>query len=279
MLRNTFCHMPGIGPKSERALWEAGLTGWEALTPNAAAHLPPRRRERLCAYAGESATHLAAGNGGYFAERMPSRECWRLFPEFRQRVAYLDIETTGLDGMYDTITTIALYDGQSVFTFVNGRNLDAFAACIARYQLVVTFNGKTFDIPFIRNALGVVMPHAHIDLRYVLADLGYRGGLKSCERQLGLDRGELADIDGYAAVLLWQDYRRNGNGKALETLLAYNIADVVNLATIMPVAYNRKLADTPFLHSHTLPITPPQWSSPYQADPATLRRIRRHLYS
>ena len=39
------------------------------------------------------------------------------------------------------------------------------------------------------------MNYAQIDLRYVLYSLGYRGGLKGCERQLGMDRGNLSDID------------------------------------------------------------------------------------
>ena len=30
--------------------------------------------------------------------------------------------------------------------------------------------------------------------------LGFKGGLKGCERQLGLDRGNLKDIDGFFAV-------------------------------------------------------------------------------
>ena len=34
---------------------------------------------------------------------------WRMFPDFSEHAAYLDIETTGLDHTHDTITTIALY--------------------------------------------------------------------------------------------------------------------------------------------------------------------------
>jgi uncharacterized protein YprB with RNaseH-like and TPR domain len=96
------------------------------------------------------------------------------------------------------------------------------------------------------------MDHVHIDLRYVLASLGYRGGLKGCERMLGIDRGDLEGIDGYFAVLLWDDFKRKGNQKALDTLLAYNTLDVVNLETLMVAAYNGKLTDTPFLLTHQL---------------------------
>ena len=62
-----------------------------------------------------------------------------------------------------------------------------------------------------------------IDLRYILYSLGFKGGLKSIEHQLGTDRADLRDIDGYFAVLLWNEYVRTGDQKALDTLLAYNI--------------------------------------------------------
>ena len=67
------------------------------------------------------------------------------------------------------------------------------------------------------------------------------GGLKSCERQLGLERPGLEEIDGYLAVLLWRDYRRRHDPRTLETLLAYNAQDTLVLEALMVEAYNRKL--------------------------------------
>ena len=29
MLRNTFVHLPGVGPKRERAFWEQGILDWD----------------------------------------------------------------------------------------------------------------------------------------------------------------------------------------------------------------------------------------------------------
>jgi uncharacterized protein YprB with RNaseH-like and TPR domain len=196
-----------------------------------------------------------------------------MFPDFENWVAYLDIETTGLSGDSDYITTIALYDGLNIYHYVRGDNLEDFADRIASYKLIVTFNGKTFDVPFLRKHLGLPMPHAHIDLRYVLASLGQTGGLKACEKRLGLDREDLADVDGFFAVLLWRDYMQNGNRKSLDTLLAYNIADVVNLAVIMPMAYNMKIQDTPFSGSHKLPLVAAP-DIPFQADRETINRIK-----
>ena len=59
---------------------------------------------------------------------------------------------------------------------------------IREYSTVVTYNGKSFDVPFIERFFRIKMHHMHIDLMYVLRSLGYKGGLKSCERQLGLER-------------------------------------------------------------------------------------------
>jgi uncharacterized protein YprB with RNaseH-like and TPR domain len=195
-----------------------------------------------------------------------------LFPEFRHTLAYLDIETTGL-GYGSTITTIVLYDGQQIRHYVQGDNLHDFTHDIRQYSTIVTYNGKSFDVPFIERCLRIKMPHAHIDLMHVLRSLGYRGGLKSCERQLGLTRPELADVDGFFAVLLWQEFRRTQDHRALETLLAYNATDVVHLEVLMVQAYNLKLHATPFRDSHQL-VAPAVPAIPFTADQETIRRLK-----
>ena len=64
----------------------------------------------------ESIHHLDRDNPAFFSARLPSNQCWRLFPEFRELTVYLDIETTGLERDYNEITTIALYDGATIQT-------------------------------------------------------------------------------------------------------------------------------------------------------------------
>jgi hypothetical protein len=204
---------------------------------------------------------------------LPANQCWRLFPEFRESTVYLDIETTGLDRYYNTITTIALYDGQSIKTYVQGQNLEDFIEDIQKYKVIVSYNGKSFDIPFIEHYFNIRLDHANIDLRYVLFSLGFRGGLKGCERQLGMDRGDLSDIDGFFAVLLWDEYQKTGDPKALDTLLSYNIQDTINLENLMVTAYNLELKDTPFYETHMIADSPPQ-VNPYSTDLATVDRIK-----
>jgi uncharacterized protein YprB with RNaseH-like and TPR domain len=276
MLENTFCHMPGVGPKTEHRLWTAGILSWGDARRIPSALLPAQRAEHLARNARESSDRLARQDALYFFQRLPSHEHWRLFPEFRHLIAFLDIETTGLGPPRDYITTIAIYDGRRIRHYVRDENLEDFREDIQDYGLIVTYNGKTFDVPFIRQHFGISMPHAHIDLRYVLHSLGYSGGLKGCEKRLGLNREELEGIDGYFAVLLWRDFLRNGNRAALDTLLAYNMADVVNLETLMVLAYNMKLRGTLFDETRRLPL-PSTPEVPFKADMETVERIRRAL--
>ena len=273
MLRNTFCHIPGIGLETERALWRAGVLSWDDVLMGGLEGLSPRRTDVLRQHIEASAQALDKDDAEYFYHRLPTHQQWRLFGAFGHRVGYLDIETTGLGRPSDSITTICIYDGNALYSYVQEINLEDFADQADTFKLLVTYNGKCFDIPFIRAYLGVKMPQAHVDLRYVLHSLGYRGGLKGCEAQLGISRDELEGVDGYFAVLLWNDYVNSGNEAALETLLAYNATDVVNLETLMVLAYNMKLEQTPFAETHALAV-PEQVQVPFEPDATVIRRIR-----
>jgi uncharacterized protein YprB with RNaseH-like and TPR domain len=277
MLKNTFCHVPGIGIKTEWDLWDAGVRSWDDAHGFEGGGLPRHTLYSLKRHLEESNSHLEKDNPHYFADLLPADQHWRLFPQFLHSVAYLDIETNGFFWTSGYITTIVLYGGKKLSYYIKGENLQDFADDIKEYKLIVTYNGKCFDLPFIENYLGV-RPHAvHIDLRFVLRSLGYTGGLKGCEKQLGIDRGELDGVDGYFAVLLWDDFLVNGNEKALETLLAYNMQDVVSLEYLMTVAYNLKLKNTPFCFANQLPV-PSSPELPFKPDVATIERIKRERY-
>jgi len=279
MIKNTFCHVPGIGFRTEQQLWDVGVYSWDDFANFEPHRLPigKHRIRTLGHYLDQSVARLENNDPGYFADLLPSDQHWRLFPDFRDGVAYLDIETTGMGTSEDYITTIALYDGRTIRWYIQGDNLEQFEEDVRNYRVIITYNGKCFDIPFIRNTLRVRMDHVQIDLRYVLASLGYRGGLKGCERQLGIDREELDGVDGFFAVLLWDEYRRKRNQKALETLLAYNITDTVNLETLMVLSYNLKVAQTPFAQTHKLPLPVPA-QGPFSPDRATIEAVRARLY-
>ena len=277
MLENTFCHIQGIGPRTEKRLWEADIHNWHSflnghkpLISQAAYHAAARVID-------ESMHALAAGEAAWFYNKLKSGDHWRMFRNFKHRAAYIDIETTGLERDLSSITTIALYDGEKILTYVNGNNLECFIDDIFAYDLLVTYNGKSFDVPFIESFFDIRLPHAHIDLRYVLNSLGFKGGLKSVEKRFGISRNELEGVDGYFAVLLWMEYQNRNDSRALDTLIAYNVEDVVNLEFLMHHAYNLKVKDTPFKQDLTMTI-PPRPDVPYAADFGLVNELRRRFF-
>ena len=275
MLQQTFLHIPGIGPKTEQGFWAAGVDDWNAFFDDASLKLSASKRTAIADVLTESRRQLDRRNPEFFAQRLPASQQWRLFSEFRGQTAYLDIETTGLEADC-TISTIAVYDGSRMATYVHGQNLDDFIEDIRRYKLLVTYNGKCFDVPVIERFFGVTLDHAHIDLRYVLAGLGLKGGLKRCEAQLGMGRGNLEDIDGLFAVVLWKAYLRNRDEQALETLLAYNLQDAINLESLMVTAFNRNVRQTPFDRRCRLAV-PPAPTNPIPAHRQTITRYRNEV--
>ena len=253
MIQNSFIHFPGIGVKRERLLWKEGILSWGDFI-NKTTQLQSRLdKSKILSCIKTSLNKLKENDVTYFYNNFPSYEEWRLFKEFQNHCLYLDIETNGGDSFSGFITTIATFDGDDIKYYVNGENLDDFVTDVLDYKILITYNGKTFDIPFIENYFNIQLNHAQIDLRYILASLGFRGGLKSCEQQLGLKRYGLDGVDGYFAIHLWNDYYYNANQKALETLLAYNIEDCINLEKLMQISYNRKIDSLGFENFEKIP--------------------------
>jgi len=146
MLQNTFIHIQSIGAITEQRLWESGLRNWDALSDDLSIPLSDKRKYLLQKGIEESRQHLYQNNPVYFSMILPANQSWRFFPEFRNSTVYLDIETTGLDRHFHSITTIALYDGHEIKTYVQGQNLDDFIEAIQQYKVIVTYNGKSFDM-------------------------------------------------------------------------------------------------------------------------------------
>ncbi len=280
MLRQTFCHIKGVSEKGESALWHAGIQDWHQFfepSDRLDKMLSANKIKTLTTWLQDSESALDRRDHRFFSGFLPPQAHWRLFREFRDRTAYVDIETTGLSKESNEITTIALYDGQTIRHYINGVNLEAFPEDIQAYDLLVTYNGKCFDLPFMAKFFQIEFHHSHIDLRYVLKSLGYSGGLKGCEKQFGLARRDLEGVDGYFAVLLWQTYQSTKQTNALETLLAYNIEDVINLEFLMHQAYNLKIKELPMGSRLALAI-PERPDPPFLPDTGLIEKLKARLY-
>ena len=233
MLKNTFIHIDGIGIATERKLWRKGIHDWNDLLERGLEYLPETRRSSIRSCVCESIRCYEAHDWAFFEQNLPPSQKWRAYRVLKDKALFLDIETTGLTDS-DSITMIGTYNGTETKIFVAGFNLEDAVAEINRYPLLVTFNGTCFDLPVIRRRfLNVTGNHIHIDLRYSLRALGYRGGLKAIEKEFGIERShETRFFGGCDAVRLWNQYLR-GSGKALELLKKYNEEDVRSLKVLL----------------------------------------------
>lgn len=236
MLKRTFMHLPKVGPRREAHFWRQGIETWEDLLAAQRIYGLSRERVKLLKKNLRESLEFVA-DPGYFGSRLPLGEHWRLFRAF-PRVGYLDIETTGTFWPGLLVTVVGLYDGVAMRQFVQGYNLQEFPRALADLDLLVTFNGTQFDLPVLRAYFpDLALPPLHVDLRFLLARLGYRGGLKKIEPRFGIHRpAEVSGMDGYMAVILWQRYQR-GDRSSLDLLLKYNREDVINLEVLMEQAF------------------------------------------
>ncbi|MFB6200801.1 MAG: ribonuclease H-like domain-containing protein [Halorhabdus sp.] len=230
-VEQSFIPVRGVGEQTERTLWRQGITHWDEFHPEA---VGPTTAERIQAFIDDARERLTEGDSHYFGRRFPSGEQWRLYESFQGGAAFFDIETTGLDKRHDAVTTVSVRQGGDTTTLVRDRDLtaDRLRDVFADADLLVSFNGKRFDVPFLEHSFDLdgVLDRPHLDLMYPCRRLDLTGGLKQIEKDLGIER-DRPDLSGKDAVRLWYDHRR-GDDEALETLIGYNREDVDHLETV-----------------------------------------------
>lgn len=239
MITKSFIFLDGVGPRSERGIWRQGISDWNSfLGAGVVRGLSPLRKSHYDRKLREARQALYGMDASYFARVMPQAETWRLYSFFREEAVFLDIETTGM-GMQDDITVVGLFDGTGTKTMIRGINMDyrALQKELGNYKILLTFNGGTFDVPFIRKRYPKLLPSIpHIDLRTLTGRLGHSGGLKQIEREFGISRGEMVGrLHGGDAALLWRMFRGSGDEHYLRLLVEYNEEDVINLKKIADV--------------------------------------------
>ena len=235
-IENSFIPVRGVGEATERRLWEHGITHWDEFDGSVVGETLADRIER---FIDEGRTHLQRGDVAPFAERLPSASRWRLYENVRDETCFLDIETTGLDASCNDVTTVSCHCGGETKTFVKDRDLtsERLEAELESASLLVTFNGARFDVPFLETCYDVDVDVPHLDLMYPCKQIGLDGGLKSIERELGIER-DMPELSGRDAVRLWHEYERGDDG-ALETLVEYNRADTKNMQPLLEIVTDR----------------------------------------
>lgn len=176
-----------------------------------------------------------------------------------RRWAFLDTETTGLAGGTGTCAFLvgvgAIEDNGFRVRLFFMRDFDeepamlhALGECLSRFDVLVTYNGKSFDAPLLetryrlkrqRNPLARM---GHVDLlhaaRRVWGERMPNCRLSTLESEvLGMERHD--DIPGALIPQRYFDYLRSGYAEPLRPIFQHNVSDIVSLAclgsVLMPV--------------------------------------------
>lgn len=175
------------------------------------------------------------------------------------RLAFFDIETTGLSGgtgTYIVLAGLGSYESASpgappafrmrqyflADVAQERAMLELLAADLARFQGIVTYNGRTFDVPFLQTRLALArlrspldaMPH--LDLLHPLRRL-YKHRLPACRlsdaerRLLRIER--IDDVAGALIPQIYFDYVRAGRIAPLRAVFRHNAEDVLSLVGVL----------------------------------------------
>jgi uncharacterized protein YprB with RNaseH-like and TPR domain len=149
---------------------------------------------------------------------------------------YLDIETS-----WDrSITVIGMFSRLTGFVQLVAPRIGPrlLLDALPDNGVLHTFNGHCFDIPVIRQHLGVDLRSRFEsrDLRYLCKAKGLTGGQKLIERQLGLERAT-EGVDGMEAMRLWNRWQ-GGCRDSLDLLLRYNRDDVMGMRVLKQAVAN-----------------------------------------
>ena len=162
---------------------------------------------------------------------------------------FLDLETTGLGSSPLFLVGTMVWDaGGLVVRQYFARDYSeerAAVACFLRLaegrKLLVSFNGKSFDLPFVRmraaaNGLVCGIDPAHLDLLHV-ARRCWGGRVPDCRLQtlerLLCGRTRTDDIPGHLIPDAYHEYVRTGNAVRMANVLEHNFLDLLTLADLL----------------------------------------------
>ncbi len=182
----------------------------------------------------------------------PERGLFRRFGH--RRLLYLDIETCGLSAAPVFLIGIGFVaDRNIVFRQLFARDYAeerALLAEIARiasgFDALVTFNGKTFDAPFlhdraVHHRLPFALPAPHLDLLW-MARRRWKEHLPNCRLQTLewriLRRRRGGDVDGSEIPGLYHDYVKRGEPHRLVPVFHHNLLDVVAMVELTPPLFD-----------------------------------------
>ena len=168
-----------------------------------------------------------------------------------KEIVFLDIETTGLSRTPLFLIGLLYFDGDNIIVdqlFARDYSEEAsvlhyFSEFVPRFNALVTFNGKTFDVPFIRDRM--IYHRKFLKWSYLHVDIlqhsrrRWRGKTPDCKLQTleyhicGRRRED--DIPGALVPEIYHDFVRNGNLEYLSGIFLHNTLDLLTLLELTVV--------------------------------------------
>jgi len=162
---------------------------------------------------------------------------------------FFDLETTGLSSSPLFLIGAMVWQGGQLVShqfFARDYSQEAgvvqlFGDLAAGRKLLVSFNGKSFDAPFVlmraaANGVPCRLDHAHLDLLHA-ARRAWRGRLPDCRLQTlecyVCGRTRTDDIPGHMIPDAYHAYVRTGNASEMVGVLEHNFLDLLTLADLM----------------------------------------------
>ena len=166
---------------------------------------------------------------------------------------FMDIETKGLSNVPIILIGVAEIKGKNIMAsqyFLRDYSeeasiIDAYLAHLDEDSVHVTFNGKTFDVPFIKNRcrynrIEANLDLPHLDLMYFAKNL-WGEELPNCqlqtiERELfGIERVD--DVPGQYIPGYWDTYYQKDNIGPVVPIIEHNAQDIISLASFLDKMY------------------------------------------
>jgi uncharacterized protein YprB with RNaseH-like and TPR domain len=173
-----------------------------------------------------------------------------------ERALFLDLETGGLSSSPVFLAGTMHWNGEDFvmrqyFARHYGEEpalLRAVSEQIARFDVLVTFNGRSYDVPFLRaralvHGETLAFPAIHLDLLHA-ARRRWRDRLEDCRLQTlerhVCRRRRSGDVPSEEVPGLYHDYVRHGDPYRLVPVFHHNLLDVITMAELL-----RALCTTP----------------------------------
>lgn len=242
MIENSFIFLEGISTKAEGNIWKQGVRNWDNfINANKIQGISRARKLYYDRRLKEAKKELYSFNSPYFIDLLHQSEMWRLYDFFREDAVFLDIEATGIY-REDDFFIIGLYDGiNTKIILKNNFDYNKLKDELMKYKLIVSFNGASFDMPFLNKRYHGLLPKIpHFDVKSITGRIGLNGGLKEIEKAIGIKRNPIVEkFTGGDVSMLWRMYRVTGDEYYLNLLIEYNEDDIINLKRLADFSTNK----------------------------------------